>query len=334
MKILVTGGCGYVGSHTVLVLLNASHEVVIIDNLSNSSANIIQCLMNISGKEIHFINGDVRDKACLDKIFSEHSIGAVMHFAGLKSVNESIHNPVGYYDVNVGGSMSLLLSMKEAGVNRIVFSSSATVYGEATSSPCKEIHGRGIISNPYGESKAIVERILEDQYKADPHWKIIILRYFNPVGAEPGGQIGENPNGTPNNLMPLIIRAASGHLNELTVFGADYSTPDGSCRRDFIHVMDLANGHLQAIEKIDKLGFDILNLGTGIPHSVFEMVNVFESVNRVKVPYKIGSRRDGDLADVYADPSRANTVLDWVAVRDLGDMVRDSWFAYKNAQRR
>lgn len=329
MKILVTGGCGYVGSHTALVLLDAHHDIVILDDLSSSSEEVIQVLMDMSGKKIDFVRGDVRNRACLDQLFSEHKIDAVMHFAGLKSVAESINNPLDYYDVNVSGTIVLVQSMKSAGINRLVFSSSATVYGDTTSSPCRENTGRGISTNPYGESKAIVEKILEDQYRADETFKIVILRYFNPVGAVPGGQIGENPQGTPNNLMPLLVRAAAGSLKELTIFGVDYSTPDGSCRRDFIHVMDLANGHLKAIEKIDKLKFDIFNLGTGVPHSVLELVSTFESVNQVKVPCKVGRRRDGDLADVYADPLRANSVLGWSAVRDLRDMVRDSWVSYQ-----
>lgn len=329
MKILVTGGCGYVGSHTVLVLLGAGHEVIILDNLSNSSEHIIKDLIQISGKEIDFVRGDIRDKDCLDRIFLENSIDAVMHFAGLKAVEESINKPLDYYDVNVVGAIVLLQSMKDANINRLVFSSSATVYGETASSPCSEKDARGSSMNPYGESKAIIERILEDSYKANNDLKIIILRYFNPVGAESGGRIGENPLGTPNNLMPLVVRVAAGIKKEITIFGSDYPTPDGSCRRDFIHVMDLADGHLKAIEKIDILKYDIFNLGTGVPHSVLDLINTFEIINNVKVPYQIGKRREGDLADVYANPKKANSILGWYALRNLEDMVKDSWRAFK-----
>jgi UDP-glucose 4-epimerase len=325
MSILVTGGAGYIGSHTVLVLLQSGYEVVVYDNLTNSSLTSIERVEKLAERQVHFIKGDIRDTVSLNTVFEEHSVDAVIHFAGLKAVGESLQKPAEYYDVNVGGTIKLLQVMQRAGVSNFVFSSSATVYGSEAPTPYIEHHGRGKTSNPYGTTKAIVEQILEDQSIAFSDWSIALLRYFNPIGAHVSGLIGEDPLGIPNNLMPFMAQVAVGRREKLFVFGGDYSTPDGTCRRDYLHVMDLAAGHVKALEYLDKPGCSAFNLGTGSPLSVLEMISAFEFVTGVKIPFEIAPRRDGDLAEFWADPSKANKQLGWIAERSLNDMIADTW---------
>ena len=325
-KVLVTGGAGYIGSHTIVELFNAGYEVVVLDNLSNSSALSLDRVETITGQHPAFIEGDVRDTDLLDKIFTSHSIDAVIHFAGLKAVGESVDKPLEYYDNNVNGSLKLFNSMRKHNVNTIIFSSSATVYGDPVELPLKESMPTGVPTNPYGMSKLMIENILGDLYTSDSSWRIARLRYFNPVGAHDSGLIGEDPTGTPNNLMPYITQTALGKLTELSVFGGDYPTPDGSGVRDYIHVVDLAKGHLAALEKCQKdNGMHTINLGTGQGYSVLEMINTFERINGVKVPYKIIDRRPGDVAACYADTALAKQSLNWIAERGLDEMCRDSW---------
>jgi UDP-glucose 4-epimerase len=324
--ILVTGGSGYIGSHTVLQLLEQNTNVIVLDNFSNSSAISLQRVSEITGKEATLIKGDIRDKNCLDKIFSENKIDAVIHFAGLKAVGESVEKPMMYYDNNVYGSLNLCEVMAKHNVKNIVFSSSATVYGDPAELPLHEGLPTGTPTNPYGMSKLMVELMLTDIHKADAQWNIVLLRYFNPVGAHPSGKIGEDPNGIPNNLMPFITQVATGKRKVLNVFGNDYDTPDGTGVRDYIHVEDLANGHLKALDKIDqKCGLFTCNLGTGHGYSVLDMVKAFEKESGKTVSYEIAPRREGDVASCYADPTLAANELNWQAEKGLQEMCADSW---------
>jgi UDP-glucose 4-epimerase len=324
--VLVTGGAGYIGSHTVLALLEAGYQVIVLDNLCNSSSESLQRVAQIAGTPPIFVRGDIRDRALLDHLFGTYPIQAVLHFAGLKAVGESVHQPLHYYDNNVHGSMVLLQAMAAAGVFELVFSSSATVYGEPAQMPIAETCPIGQPTNPYGRSKLIVEDILRDVARSEPRWRIAILRYFNPVGAHDTGLIGEEPNGIPNNLMPFVAQVAVGRLSQLTIFGNDYPTPDGTGVRDYIHVMDLAEGHVTALQFLtEHSGFDILNLGTGTGLSVLEMVQAFEKVSLCPIPYQIVGRRTGDIASCYADASKALEKLNWKTRRDLTAMCESAW---------
>ncbi|WP_105188454.1 UDP-glucose 4-epimerase GalE [Pseudoalteromonas sp. T1lg48] len=326
MTILVTGGAGYIGSHTVLELLEQGSEVLVFDNLSNSSQESLRRVEALTGKAVTFIQGDIRDKSALDKVFSDHHITAVVHFAGLKAVGESVSKPVMYYQNNVQGSLTLIEAMREAEVFSLVFSSSATVYGDPQTLPIDENAPVGGTTNPYGTSKLMVEQILEDVAKSDPRWRFAILRYFNPVGAHHSGQIGEDPNGIPNNLLPYISQVAVGKLEKLAVFGDDYPTKDGTGVRDYIHVVDLALGHLKALDwLLDHSGVHIYNLGTGNGYSVLEMVQAFEQAADQPVPYYIAPRRDGDIATCYASAQKALNELGWQAERGLMQMMQDAW---------
>ena len=334
MKILLAGGAGFIGSHTAVELLEAGHDVVVIDNYCNSCPESLKRVREITGKDLTVFEGDVRDTAAVKKVFEEHQIDCVIHFAGLKAVGESVAKPVEYYRNNIDTTLTLLECMKEAGVRKIVFSSSATVYGEENESPYVETMQRGSCSNPYGWTKAMMEQILTDTARADEEMSVILLRYFNPIGAHESGRIGEDPQGIPNNLMPFVSQTAVGRREKLTVFGGDYDTPDGTCLRDYIHVMDLANGHLKAVEyAAGHTGVEIFNLGTGQPYSVLDIIHTFEKANGVPVPYVIGPRRAGDLPVVYADASKAERVLGWKTRRNLEDMCVDSWNWQKNNPR-
>jgi len=324
--ILVTGGAGYIGSHTALALLQAGHNVVVLDNLCNSSAQSLKRVAELAGPAAVFVQGDIRDRAVLDRLFAEHPVDAVLHFAGLKAVGESVAQPLRYYDNNVGGTVTLCQAMAAAGVFTLVFSSSATVYGDPASVPITEDQPVGRTTNPYGRSKFMVEQVLGDLAAADPRWRVALLRYFNPVGAHESGLIGEDPNGIPNNLLPNIAKVAVGKLPELAVFGNDYPTPDGTGVRDYIHVVDLAEGHLRALEALQtRTGAHVWNLGTGQGCSVLEMVRAFEAASGRPVPYWVAPRRVGDIATCYADPSKAERELGWKARRGLDDMMRDTW---------
>ncbi len=327
MSILVTGGAGYIGSHTVVELLKEGKEVVIIDNFSNSNPQTLEKIKEITNKDFKFYEIDYLNKEKLKKVFEENKIDAVINFAGYKAVGESVKEPIKYYINNISGALVLLETMKEFGVKKFVFSSSATVYGNPEKVPLTEDSKVGGTTNPYGTTKFFIERILEDIYKSYNTWDICILRYFNPVGAHESGLIGEEPKGVPNNLMPYIVRVASGILNELSIFGNDYDTKDGTGVRDYIHVVDLAKGHIKALEKLDKeqKGLFIYNLGTGTGYSVLEMVKAFEKSTGKKVKYKIAPRRAGDIAICYADPRKAKQELGWEAKKTLEDMCRDSW---------
>ncbi|WP_297954518.1 UDP-glucose 4-epimerase GalE [uncultured Neisseria sp.] len=326
MTIFVTGGTGFIGSHTVISLLQSGFDVVILDNLCNSSAKILPRLQQISGKSVPFYEGDIRDREVLRRIFAEHDIDSVIHFAGLKAVGESVAEPMKYYDNNVSGSLVLAEEMARAGVFNIVFSSSATVYGDPGKVPYAEDMKPGDTTNPYGTSKAMVERILTDIQKADPRWSVILLRYFNPIGAHQSGLIGEHPNGIPNNLLPYICQVAGGKLPYLSVFGDDYPTPDGTGMRDYIHVMDLAEGHVAAMKaKSHVPGVHLLNLGSGRAYSVLEIVRAFEAASGLTIPYQIKPRREGDLACVYADPTYTKQQTGWETKRDLPQMMEDAW---------
>ncbi|MBJ6609890.1 MAG: UDP-glucose 4-epimerase GalE [Candidatus Thiothrix moscowensis] len=326
--ILVTGGAGYIGSHTCIELLAAGFNVIVLDNLCNSSAEALKRAADIAGHDsIPLIQGDIRDAALLEQIFTQHAIDSVIHFAGLKAVGESVEKPLAYYDNNVAGTISLLQAMQGHGVKSIVFSSSATVYGDPHTIPIQE-HFPLSATNPYGRSKLMIEEMLGDLYKADPAWKVALLRYFNPVGAHDSGRIGEDPRGIPNNLMPYIARVAVGKYPHLSVFGGDYATPDGTGVRDYIHVVDLAKGHvkaLQAFERNDVPGLLMVNLGTGQGYSVLDMVKAFAQASGREVPYRIVARRAGDIACCYADPSLARELLHWRAEKSLEDMCRDAW---------
>lgn len=327
MKVLVTGGLGYIGSHTCVELLQENDEVVVLDNLSNSKEEVKDKIKQITGKEIKFYRGDMIDEQLLDKIFTEEHIDAVIDFAAYKAVGESVQKPIEYYTNNVSTVLVLLKEMKKHNVKKIVFSSSATVYGDPERVPIKETDKIGGTTNPYGTSKLFVEQILKDLYKSDNTWDIAILRYFNPIGAHESGLIGEEPNGIPANLMPYIAKVASGELECLSVFGNDYPTKDGTGVRDYIHVVDLAKGHIKALEKLEKeqQGLYIYNLGTGVGYSVLDLVNTFEKVNHVKVNYKIADRRPGDIAECYADPTKAKEELGWEATKTIEDMCRDAY---------
>ena len=324
MKVLLTGGAGYIGSHTIVEMCEAGHDVVVVDNLSNSSPRSIDRVQEIVHKEIPFYVADVADEAAMDRIFAEHKIDAVVHFAGLKAVGESVRIPLAYYSNNIDSTFALLRAMEKAGVKKLIFSSSATVYGTPEKCPITEDSPTGNCSNPYGWTKFMIEQILKDYSRANPDMQVILLRYFNPVGAHKSGRIGEMPNGIPNNLMPYITQVAVGKLKQLSVYGNDYPTPDGTGVRDYIHVVDLARGHVAALG-YDKPGVAVFNLGTGTGYSVLDMVNTFSRVNNVPVPYQIVERRPGDIAACYANPDKAERELGWRAVHTLEDMVRDSW---------
>lgn len=331
MSILVTGGAGFIGSHTCVELLNAGYDVIVLDNYYNSQPESLKRIKKITGKDFKFYEADIRHRDKLDKIFSENKIDAVIHFAGLKAVGESCVKPLEYYENNVGGTVTLCEAMRDAGCKKIVFSSSATVYGMKNKSPLTEDMPIGGTTNPYGTTKCMIENILQDLYKADNEWSIVLLRYFNPIGAHESGLIGENPNGIPNNLMPYITQVAIGKLPQLSVYGNDYDTPDGTGVRDYIHVVDLALGHIKAVEKVLSCKeINIYNLGTGIGYSVIDIVKAFEKASGVKINYKIAPRRPGDLATCYSDPSKANKELGWKAERDLEKMCEDSWRWQKN----
>lgn len=323
--ILVTGGAGYIGSHTCLSLLEAGYPVVVVDNLSNSKAESLRRVEKLSAKKPLFYPVDICDSEALKNVFAAHSIGAVIHFAGFKAVGESVEKPLEYYHNNIYGTIVLLECMREAGVRTLIFSSSATVYGLGEKVPfCEEAPTSA--TNPYGRSKLFIEHILLDLCKADPSWRVTLLRYFNPVGAHPSGEIGEDPRGIPNNLMPFVSLVAVGRLKELRVFGNDYPTPDGTGIRDYIHVLDLAEGHVKALEAAEaQQGAVLYNLGTGRGHSVLELIRTFEKVNGIKIPYSIVGRRSGDIAASYADVQKAEKYLNWKAQRTLEDMVRDAW---------
>jgi len=324
-SILVTGGAGYIGSHTVLLLLEAGHHVVVLDNLSNSSRESLNRVERLVGKSVEFVEGDIRDANCLDALFSDYDIAAVIHFAGLKAVGESVAMPLSYYDCNVTGSLRLLEAMERAGVHTMVFSSSATVYGDPATVPIREDFPLSS-TNPYGASKLHIEDMLRDLYRSNETWKLALLRYFNPVGAHESGQIGEDPAGIPNNLMPYIAQVAVGKREKLGVFGGDYPTPDGTGVRDYIHVMDLAQGHLAALNALETNGGLLtVNLGTGRGYSVLEMVAAFSQASGQPVPYEIVERRPGDVASCYADPAHANAVLGWEAQRGIEQMCADHW---------
>ncbi|UGQ47655.1 UDP-glucose 4-epimerase GalE [Massilia endophytica] len=325
MKILVTGGMGYIGSHTVVELMQAGHEVVVIDNLSNADPSVRQRVARITGKEFEFQNADIRDRAALEQVFAGRGIGAVIHFAGLKAVGESVAQPLRYYDNNVSGSVALCEVMAKHGVKTLVFSSSATVYGDPATVPITEDFPLSA-TNPYGRSKLMIEEILRDLHVSDNSWRIALLRYFNPVGAHESGLIGEAPSGIPNNLLPYVAQVAEGRRESLSVFGGDYPTPDGTGVRDYIHVVDLALGHLKALDKLaEGPGVRTWNLGTGHGYSVLDMVRAFEKASGKPVPYKIVGRRPGDIATCYADTARAERELGWKARYDIDRMCTDAW---------
>ena len=327
MAILLPGGAGYIGSHTAVELLNAGKEVVIVDNFSNSKPSVLESIRKITGKDFKFYELDYLNREALEKVFEENKIDAVLNFAGYKAVGESVQKPLEYYHNNITGCLVLLQTMKKYNVKKFIFSSSATVYGEPERIPLTEDCKTGGTTNPYGTSKLFIEQILKDLYNSDNSWDICILRYFNPVGAHESGLIGEEPKGIPNNLMPYVARVAAGTLKELSVFGNDYDTPDGTGVRDYIHVVDLAKGHVCALNKLDKeeKGLFIYNLGTGKGYSVLDMVKAFEKATGKNVPYKIAPRREGDIATCYANPKKAKEELGWVATKTLDDMCKDSW---------
>jgi UDP-glucose 4-epimerase len=326
MRILVTGGAGYIGSHTVLELLNNGHEVIVVDNLSNSTQTSLQRVQELAARTLLFHQVDIRDKEALRAVFRATPVDAVIHFAALKAVGESVQQPLRYYDNNVSGTLALCDVMGEAGVRNLVFSSSCTVYGDATQMPLREASALGRAKNPYGRSKQMLEDILRDLHEADPAWQIISLRYFNPIGAHESGRIGEDPQGVPNNLLPYVAQVAVGRRPYLRVFGDDYPTPDGTPIRDYIHVVDLALGHLKALDKLAaEPGYVVYNLGTGQGSSVFEVITAFERACGREIPYRVEPRRAGDADVAYADPGKAQRELGWTAVRDLKQMCRDAW---------
>ena len=329
--ILLAGGAGYIGSHTAVELLEAGYDVVVADNYSNSCPESIKRVEEITGKSVKAYEVDIRDKAKLETVFKENKIDAVIHFAGLKAVGESVAKPILYYRNNIDTTLSLLECMEQFGVNNIIFSSSATVYGEENPVPYTEEMPRGTCSNPYGWTKAMMEQILEDAANANKELSVVLLRYFNPIGAHPSGKIGEDPQGIPNNLMPYVSQVAVGRRECLTIFGNDYPTPDGTCRRDYIHVVDLAKGHVKAINYVfGNKGTEIFNLGTGTPYSVTEIVDTFEKVNDIKINHIYGDRRAGDLPESYANADKALNILGWKTEKTLADMCRDSWNWQKN----
>ena len=326
MTVLVTGGTGFIGSHTCVELLEQGHEVVIVDNLVNSSAKVPDRIREITGKDVYFYKEDVRNRKAMDAIFDKHDIGCAIHFAGLKAVGESVRMPLEYYDNNLNSTITLCETMRDHGCKNIIFSSSATVYDSVNKVPLKETDVTGNCTNPYGWTKYMSEQIMRDTAFADEEWSVVLLRYFNPIGAHPSGLIGEDPRGIPNNLMPYISQVAVGRLPHLNVFGNDYDTPDGTGVRDYIHVVDLADGHVAAINYMaDHKGENVFNLGTGTGYSVLDMVHSFERVNGIKIPYEIAPRRPGDLATTYSSPQKSAEVLGWKAKYTLDDMCRDSW---------
>ncbi len=330
-RILVTGGAGFIGSHTVVELQQAGYDVVVMDNLCNASEKSLERVKAITGKEVPFYKVDIRDREGMNAIFEKEEISAVIHFAGLKAVGESVQKPWEYYDNNITGTLTLVDVMRQHNCKNIIFSSSATVYGNPAFIPITEECPKGQCTNPYGWTKSMLEQILSDMQKADPEWNVILLRYFNPIGAHKSGTMGENPNGIPNNLMPYITQVAVGKLKELGVFGNDYDTPDGTGVRDYIHVVDLAVGHVKALKKIEeKAGLKIYNLGTGHGYSVLDIVKNFEEANGVKIPYVIKPRRAGDIATCYADASLAKRELGWEAQNGIREMCEDSWRWQKN----
>lgn len=325
MAILVTGGAGYIGSHTCVELLKAGYEVIILDNLSNSKQTVIQRIQEISNKQIKYYEVNLLNQKDLEKVFKENNIEAVIHFAGLKAVGESVKFPILYYHNNITGTLLLCETMEKYHVRKMVFSSSATVYGVPDKIPISEDAPLRAI-NPYGQTKLIIENFLSDLYSSNPNWSISILRYFNPIGAHKSGRIGEDPSGIPNNLMPYITQVAIGNLKELSIFGGDYPTKDGTGIRDFIHVVDLAKGHLKALEKVGKSkGLNVYNLGTGKGYSVFELITAFEKATGIKIPYKVVGRRPGDVASCYANPTKAKTELEWTAEKNIIEMCQDAW---------
>lgn len=329
-KILVTGGCGYIGSHTCVELLNAGYDIAIIDNLCNSKIEVIDKIKKITGKDFNFYKEDLRNEDILDNIFKKENIEGVIHFAGLKAVGESVEKPILYYQNNIDSTLTLCKIMNKYNVKKLGFSSSATVYGNQKILPIKETASLST-TNPYGSTKLFIEYMLDDIYKSDNEWSIIKLRYFNPVGAHDSGLLGEDPNGIPNNLMPYVSKVATHELPYLNVFGDDYPTKDGTGVRDYIHVVDLAKGHIKALEYIDKSKGSIsVNLGTGIGYSVLDIIKSYEKVNNVKIPYKIAPRRDGDIAECYADASKASELLNWSAEKNLDDMVKSAYNFIKN----
>ncbi len=331
MKILVTGGTGYIGSHTVVELQNAGHDVVVVDNLSNSNEISLKRVAKITGKEVEFHRIDIRDFDSLDELIGKNHFDCCIHFAGLKAVGESVSKPLDYYDNNICGTVTLLRALNKHNCKNIIFSSSACVYGNPEIIPISEQCPKGACTNPYGQTKHFIEEIMTDLHKSDPDWNIVLLRYFNPIGAHQSGMIGEDPNGVPNNLMPYITQVAIGKRAELSVFGNDYDTHDGTGVRDYIHVVDLARGHVCALRAItDKCGLEIFNLGTGHGYSVLDVVHAFENANGVKIPYSLKPRRAGDVPVCYADSSKAQRVLRWHAEFNLEDMCRDSWNWQKN----
>ena len=331
MKILVTGGTGYIASHTVVELLNAGHDVVVIDNLSNSNALSLSRVAEITGKQVDFYKIDIRDFDAIDSLMDKYYFDCCIHFAGLKAVGESVQKPLDYYDNNVCGTVSLLRALNKHAIKNIIFSSSACVYGDPKIIPITEDCPKGKCTNPYGQTKSVIEDIMIDLHKSDSNWNIVLLRYFNPIGAHQSSKIGEDPNGVPNNLMPYITQVAIGKRNELNIFGNDYETHDGTGVRDYIHVVDLARGHVCALKAIEnKCGLEIFNLGTGVGYSVLDVVHAFECANNIKIPYVIKPRRAGDVAVCYADASKAKKILGWTAQFNLEDMCRDSWNWQKN----
>ena len=326
MNILVTGGAGYIGSHTIIELIKAGHSVVVVDNLCNSSEIALQRVEKITGTSISFYEADIRDKAAMSTILDNYSIDACIHFAGLKAVGESVSKPHEYYDNNITGTLNLIDAIRSHNIKNIIFSSSATVYGEPATIPITEDCPKGICTNPYGWTKWMIEQILTDLHTADPTYNIVLLRYFNPIGAHESGMIGENPNGVPNNLMPFITQVAVGKREQLHIFGNDYDTPDGTGVRDYIHVVDLAKGHVKALDAISSnCGVAVYNLGTGKGYSVLDIVKAFERVNEVHIPYVIDPRRPGDIATCYSNPSKAERELGWKAEYGIEEMCRDSW---------
>lgn len=326
MAILVTGGAGYIGSHTCVELLNSGYDVVIADNLYNSKKVAVERIEKITGKKVSFYEADIRDRAAMDRILEKEDITAVIHFAGLKAVGESVRKPLEYYENNINGTLVLCDAMRSAGVKNIIFSSSATVYGDPAFIPITEECPKGTCTNPYGWTKWMQEQILTDFHTADPEWNVILLRYFNPIGAHESGLIGEDPKGIPNNLVPYVAQVAVGKLKCLGVFGDDYDTPDGTGVRDYIHVVDLARGHVDALKKLEeKAGVSVYNLGTGKGSSVLDVVKAFEKACKKEIPYEIKPRRAGDIATCYADSSKAYKELGWKAQKDLDDMCADSW---------
>lgn len=326
MNVLVTGGAGYIGSHTCVELLESGHDVVVVDNLCNSNAKSLERVEALTGKSVKFYQGDVRDEALLRRIFAENEISSVIHFAGLKAVGESVAQPWRYYDNNLNSTLVLTKVMTDVGVKSIIFSSSATVYSGDNEMPLRETSRTGGCTNPYGWTKYMTEQILSGMAHADPGWSVVLLRYFNPIGAHESGMIGEDPRGVPNNLMPYITQVAVGRREKLSVFGNDYDTPDGTGVRDYIHVVDLAKGHVAAVKyAAEHTGCEVFNLGTGVGYSVLDMVRTFQEVNGVPIPYRIVDRRPGDLPVCYADPGKSAEKLGWKAEKNLRDMCRDSW---------